>query len=187
MINIEAIKADREAGTPGDWYSAENGDVLSNYDESFDVVVAKVFGPDIRRIARVPELEDAVIASKEREDALLARVTELEKALVMFASWDHCWPGNINLETACNLARAALAKPADAMIEARLRNRGANVMTKTDRVAALEAESVVAMGIIADLMAQMDWVGTGSDESGDIWRNEYQTRIDALTKPGDAP
>ena len=36
-------------------------------------------------------------------------VGRLVEAARAFASWDHCWPGNINLEAACRDIRAALA------------------------------------------------------------------------------
>ena len=36
-------------------------------------------------------------------------VARLVDAARAFASWDHCWPGNINLEAACRDIRAALA------------------------------------------------------------------------------
>ena len=36
-------------------------------------------------------------------------VARLEEAARAFASWDHCWPGNINMEAACRDIRAALA------------------------------------------------------------------------------
>lgn len=39
---------------------------------------------------------------------LAAALIEAEKALAYFSAWDQCWPGNINLETACNKCRAAL-------------------------------------------------------------------------------
>lgn len=36
-------------------------------------------------------------------------VARLVEAAQAFASWDQCWPGNINLKTACRDIRAALA------------------------------------------------------------------------------
>lgn len=41
---------------------------------------------------------------------LIAAAPELLAAAAYLASWDHCWPGNINLETAASMARAAIAK-----------------------------------------------------------------------------
>lgn len=35
-------------------------------------------------------------------------VARLVEAARTFASWDHCWPGNVNLEAACRDIRAAL-------------------------------------------------------------------------------
>ncbi len=39
------------------------------------------------------------------------RERKLEEAAKYLAKWDHCWPGNINLEHAKRLAVAALATP----------------------------------------------------------------------------
>jgi len=121
MIDIDAIKADREAGTPGPWeaelfFKAKNND--GSLHESWKIarVQRSVYGTilpeDARRIARVPDLEDAVIASKEREDALLARVAELEIDLNKVASLFET--ASIRLKVAEEEARAALAKPGDA-------------------------------------------------------------------------
>jgi len=96
-VDIEAIKADRIAGTPGPWYidtreSRTDGNTgFVHYDPPRIVMHTKLqpaickchlqggYDPDqaianARRIARVPDLENAVIA-------LTARVAELENML----------------------------------------------------------------------------------------------------------
>lgn len=64
MTLIEQIKADREAGTPGDWSVDWNG-------ADFWVGPATVYGgwskpaADTSRIARVPNIEAALLAADE--------------------------------------------------------------------------------------------------------------------------
>ena len=52
---------------------------------------------------------DTVTAEVERLSPAPDAVARLVEAARAFASWDHCWPGNINLEAACRDIRAALA------------------------------------------------------------------------------
>lgn len=79
MIDIDNLKADREAGTPGPW-------VLEYPDATWGIVPGskrgyifmscffeKGDGHDVRnarRIARVPDLETAVIAAEALADAV---------------------------------------------------------------------------------------------------------------------
>jgi len=120
MINIEAIKADREAGTPGPWFigkhsigpKGEFGFLRHVVDMQWHDEQGHA---DARRIARVPKLEDALIASKEREDALLARVADLEDALQCIDTLALFTDllDDIEIHMA-EVAKAALAKPGDA-------------------------------------------------------------------------
>jgi len=137
VVDIEAIKADREAGTPGPWYidtreSRTDGNTgFVHYDPPRVVLHTKLQpaickchlqggdDPDqaianAHRIARVPELEDAVIA-------LTARVAALEVVLAFYANskWEEDYPGGIKYGDGTFLdygdhARAALAKPGNA-------------------------------------------------------------------------
>jgi len=161
MIDIEAIKADRETGTPGPWHvsgvkmkwrTTVSDQILQGYAIGpYGGAVGMSFYSDeyhreqwtnASRIARVPDLEDAVIENEfEREidrvvlaetlaerDALTARVAELESALGMlhhavcgptgFAEAVRGESGKAYpwpaLSIADSAARAALAKPGDA-------------------------------------------------------------------------
>jgi hypothetical protein len=51
------------------------------------------------------------------------------------------------------------------------------------RVAQLEAALSKASEIISDLMEQMDWVGTGSSEIGDLERAKFEARILSALDP----
>ena len=52
------------------------------------------------------------VAAAVSEDIarLIAAAPELLAVAKALASWDHCWPGNVNLETIARDARAAIAK-----------------------------------------------------------------------------
>jgi hypothetical protein len=96
-LDIDQIKRDREAGTDGSW--VVNSDPF-HFDTASDVVSecgtldARIGGnckwqkqeANARRIARVPDLEEAVIA--QREEVLLLR--EVLKAWV--DQYDECNP-----------------------------------------------------------------------------------------------
>ena len=49
---------------------------------------------------------DYVLAGLPTAPDAVVRLVEAARA---FASWDHCWPGNINLEAVCKDIRTALA------------------------------------------------------------------------------
>jgi len=154
MIDIEAIKADREAGTPGKWSDkgTKNGEWSVSHDDdcmwcfvgpkgknpaAAIIMLSNVYraghrlDANARRISRLPDLEEAVIAAKEREDALLARVVELEVALIKkivrvvgleaalrfydcSGACDECTEDKRDRVYCGWTARAALAKPGDA-------------------------------------------------------------------------
>jgi hypothetical protein len=58
------------------------------------------------RLATLPDPDDAArIAALEEANARLREAAEY------LAKWDHCWPGNINLERTAGMARAALEAP----------------------------------------------------------------------------
>lgn len=80
MTLIDDIKRDREAGTPGPWetYSKDSGirhhtDPPFGHHDYIAVIVAANQRPfsDARRIARVPQMEAALLAAEE-----LAKATE---------------------------------------------------------------------------------------------------------------
>jgi len=166
MVDIDAIKADREAGTPGPWsvFVDDSGDKWTgwplsvNCDSIDDKTVVRTGGfwpyewdaktsqheavANARRIARVPDLENAVIENAfEREldrvvlaetlaerDALTARVAELEadrdkmKAALEYILDGYGFnppdfrqvDGELVDDWITEAARAALAKPGDA-------------------------------------------------------------------------
>lgn len=75
MIDLEQLKADVAAGTPGDWELRENSTepgyyyisgrgamVVTLTEDNSGNSMFDMSDPDARRIARVPELEAAVIA-----------------------------------------------------------------------------------------------------------------------------
>jgi len=124
MINIDAIKADREAGTPGPWEQdgrpiegrrKKDGRIVTvcmmiDFDAYGNDVIDLVSSEDnanARRIARVPELENAVIA-------LTVRVAALEAALHDVIATDHHNHYDGPPARYVQIARAALAKPGDA-------------------------------------------------------------------------
>lgn len=49
---------------------------------------------------------DEVLAGMPPAPDAVARLVEAART---FASWDQCWPGNINLKTACRDIRSAIA------------------------------------------------------------------------------
>ena len=62
MIDMKALLADREAGTPGPWeYDADTDSVLTadGYEVCWDATETNA-----RRIARVPDLEQALIDAR---------------------------------------------------------------------------------------------------------------------------
>ena len=74
-IDIEQIRADREAGTQGPWHVVEDwhGEDVQGYNINNPCVeivgcegLLGCKGIDARRIARVPELEDALIEADEK-------------------------------------------------------------------------------------------------------------------------
>lgn len=82
-MNIEDIKADREAGTPGPWLVEREGGTWLRTSDHKDAYIAMSCIRDdpsekahdvinARRIARLPELEVAVIAAEKLADAAQA-------------------------------------------------------------------------------------------------------------------
>jgi hypothetical protein len=116
MINLDEMKTDREAGTQGPWalYSRDGKSPSSRVvNESGDAeigtwaVADAMWLPDARRIARVPELEEAVIA-------LTALNTDLKDALRVIGRETYLdnigdrWPTR-----AAIIAQNILKKPGD--------------------------------------------------------------------------
>jgi hypothetical protein len=113
---IDQIRADREAGTPGPWRQDADHDIC--HDKDGDGVLWTIAYPrwpdindrhitweqchaDARRIARVPDLESAYLASA-------VRIDETETALVrLLLAYAQC---NGTDNPAFTEARATLAK-----------------------------------------------------------------------------
>lgn len=77
MTLLDQIKADREAGTPGPWeyetgpaYTAEYHIVMSGYDQVAECweMEDEISAINARRIARVPDMEAALLAAGELAD-----------------------------------------------------------------------------------------------------------------------
>ena len=96
MTLIEQIKADREAGTPGPWHKV-GASVQKSPNESAIAVCVSAGDRDrieasenARRIARVPDLEAALLAAEELAGAALSQwevgtaSTELHFALLAY-------------------------------------------------------------------------------------------------------
>lgn len=69
-INLEELKKDREAGTPGEWLYKYTrlGHTVRQSEASNALIVANNMGnpePDARRIARVPALEEMLLEAVE--------------------------------------------------------------------------------------------------------------------------
>jgi hypothetical protein len=87
---IEQIKADRDAGTPGNWRSYQDGvhpsfDGPSPQTTNGDFAVCQCFGPDMManqsRIARVPQLEQIAIDAAAEIQRLTEENAKLREAL----------------------------------------------------------------------------------------------------------
>ena len=90
-------------------YSAADGYYADYCD--FTVTVEEAVPENFPTGISVPATEytidvDEVLAGMPPAPDAVARLVEAARA---FASWDHCLPGNINLEAACRDIRAALA------------------------------------------------------------------------------
>jgi hypothetical protein len=90
------IEADRKAGTPGPWEYEEIApddpdwgacEIWSTVDKSHPVSSMTNTVADARRIARVPDLEDAYLEQAARIRVLEARVRELESGLRVREGW----------------------------------------------------------------------------------------------------
>lgn len=68
-------------------------------------------GPQVEQWVFAAEEVRALKSSMQPEPIHPApdAVARLVEAARVFANWDHCWPGNINLEAACRDIREALA------------------------------------------------------------------------------
>ena len=79
---IDAIKRDREAGTPGSWvagksafevFNADHGSMNYEIASGYTLIAALYsddIGPDARRIARIPQMEAALLAAVELADCV---------------------------------------------------------------------------------------------------------------------
>ena len=102
MTDIAIIKADREAGTPGPWEA--DGPVWNKIiwedGENRVCFMAHSNGrndgrdeANARRIARVPEMEDTIIAQADQIAALEAENARLREALTPSAETKACYSG----------------------------------------------------------------------------------------------
>lgn len=114
MIDLDQLKADREAGTPGEWRSERD---TCHFDTLSDIYAGKALiaqtgatpvqaqEADARRIARLPDLEAAYIEA-------VAKLDQAVEALVYYAK-DHDVPDEgpwgIGSDDFGNTALAALA------------------------------------------------------------------------------
>ena len=88
MTMIDDIRRDKEAGTPGPWKVDADSDVVTG---PLGYMVADLLVLDnnptdadianARRIARVPDMEDALLAAESEKDRLRARVAALEQTV----------------------------------------------------------------------------------------------------------
>src|SRR5690606_20223008 len=88
MIDLEQLEADREAGTTGPWIvrTLENfGYNIVHYKDcdKFNIirVVKTASEHDARRVARLPDLEEAYISSTEKVAELQAKLDKAVEAL----------------------------------------------------------------------------------------------------------
>lgn len=74
MSLIDDIKRDREAGTPGPWRVVDDTEVYGpEFPDHHDTKLADwVHLSDTRRIARVPDMEAALLAAEELAEAVEA-------------------------------------------------------------------------------------------------------------------
>ena len=85
----------RHTPTPGPWFY--HGSHIYAPDGE---IIAQLQNPGSR------EKHYPIIGNRN----LIAAAPDMLAALKAFAAWDQCWPGNINLEGVCEVARAAIAK-----------------------------------------------------------------------------
>lgn len=64
-INLDELRADREAGTDGPWHCDDGCDVRDRNDVMAGIVVTDTPEIDARRIARLPDLEAAFLEAVE--------------------------------------------------------------------------------------------------------------------------
>ena len=122
LMTPDEIQKDRAAGTPGLWHIGSNnpsrvfdlaGNPVIQRDPSFRD--AERCEANARRIARVPELEEAYLALTAENAALKARVAELGAALAGMLSHSCVADAGADMKceedhTAERKARAALEK-----------------------------------------------------------------------------
>lgn len=111
-IDIEQLRADMKAGTPGPWrhgkaYRSVVSDSLSGYDDAENLraygghlICESVQDHNLRRIARLPDLEAEYLRLREAADALADAVAVASECEIFKASlydeegvegwrWDH--------------------------------------------------------------------------------------------------
>lgn len=86
---IEQIKRDREAGTPGPWaakksafevFNVDHGEMKYEIAADFTLIAALYssdIDPDARRIARVPAMEEALLAAEKLADGFELLIQDL--------------------------------------------------------------------------------------------------------------
>lgn len=101
--------------TPGPWdyKCAPNGDCGIISEEMY--ILAETF-------SAIRAQDENAQAESVANARLIAAAPDMLEALKKFASWDQCWPGNINLEGVCELGRAAIAKAEGRDMNRRTRN-----------------------------------------------------------------
>lgn len=108
--------------TSGPWVADDN---YQEHGHKTRIALPDKFGVPGATIAEAHhdwEGERTSWAEAEANARLIAAAPDMLEALKKFASWDQCWPGNINLEGVCELGRAAIAKAEGRDMNRRTRN-----------------------------------------------------------------
>ena len=119
----------------GETYRAKSADGMNIATANWVTLLGRLPSAEVKQniglIAAAPDMRDTILALCDALDAarlcvshanlhadcaiadmaaLRAENERLREAAEHFATWDQCWPGNINLKGACEKIRAALAQ-----------------------------------------------------------------------------
>jgi hypothetical protein len=182
------IKADMQAGTPGPWLTrnlenfGHNVVWYRNEDKHDLVRVAKAGGEaDARRIARVPDLEQAYLDHAAEIAALEAQIVRIEGRLTERRKMHRT--DVLLARTADVRAQIAGVRPADAMAVSHLEEAYTDYVTRLDgataQIATLTAERDAAYAEVDSIGAERErWKEKAEDlEANMTNRRAYQVGI----------
>ena len=153
MTLIDDIKRSRKAGTAAPWVATFTPD-LSTFvcmDDEDHTIIATISTPgseDVKRIARVPVYEEALLAAEDKATEQAAEIDRLTKALTRIATPSAFWvaTSDVDPEALARMVYAqcildgGTAEDAEGMATVKAQDRGEDVMLQILRRAALNKE-----------------------------------------------